>query len=351
MEYNREVPDISKEEMAIIVGENIDRLCAVEMRPRMPTTGVFPALYDKTREKYSHPLVYLAAKEIIKKTKEKDHVFILTGAGCPPRYPTGESDGPPGAVALARALHLGLRLNPIIITEERNFEPIYGMAKEMGMNIIQPDENFSSRTNPLMVIDFPAGKEKANDSSIEIIKKYSPSAIIAVERIGANTKGVYHSMKGFQIDPNQFAYLDTLIELAREKNILTISVGDNGNELGCGIIMDTIQQVQPWGKICQCPCQSGIASSSIVDILVMAAVSNWGSYGINAMLAYLLEDISLIHTERMEEKMLEVCVQTGCVDGDLDIPSPSVDGISLEAQKAIVTLLRETIIRALKVHP
>lgn len=343
--------DISKEQMAIIVGENIDRLCAVEMRPRMPTTGVFPILYDKTREKYPYPLVYLAAKEIMTKTKEKDNVFILTGAGCLPRYPTGESDGPPGAVALARGLHLGLRLNPIIITEERNFEPIYGMAKEVGMNIIHTGQSFSSRKNPLMVLDFPVGKDKAEGSSLKIIEEYSPSTIIAVERIGANSKGVYHSMMGYQIDPNQFAYLDVLIDIAREKNILTISVGDNGNELGCGIILDTVQQVQPWGKICQCPCQGGIASSSMVDILVMASVSNWGAYGINAMLAYLLEKIELIHTERMEEKMLDVCVQTGCVDGDLDIPSPTVDGISLISQKAIVTLLHEIVERALKTHP
>jgi hypothetical protein len=58
-----------------------------------------------------------------------------------------------------------------------------------------------------------------------------------------------------------------------------------------------------------------------------------------------------MHTERMEEKMLEVCVRTGCVDSDLNIPSPSVDGISLESQKAIVILLREIVIKAMKTHP
>jgi len=94
-----------------------------------------------------------------------------------------------------------------------------------------------------------------------------------------------------------------------------------------------------------------MASSSEVDILVMAAVSNWGAYGINALLAYLIGNIDLIHSERMEEKMLEVCVRTGCVDGDLDVPSPSVDGILLESQKAIITLLRETVRRAMKTHP
>ena len=342
---------ISRDQMAIILGENIDRLCAVEMRPRMPTSGVFPQLYDAAREKCSYPLTYLAATEIIKRTKEKDYVFILTGAGAPPRYPAGESDGPPGAVALARALHLGLKLNPIIITEKRNFEPIYEMAKEIGMNTISSSRDFSNRTNPLMVLDFPEGKKDSQAASDKILKEYLPTAIIAVERIGANEKGVYHSMNGKNIDSNQFAFLDSLVSLARERNLLTISVGDNGNELGCGIILDTIQQVQPWGKVCQCPCQSGIASSSMVDILVMAAVSNWGAYGINAVLAYLLENTELMHTERMEEKMLEVCVRTGCVDGDLDIPSPTVDGISLKSQKAIVTLLQETVIRALKTHP
>jgi len=287
---------------------------------------------------------------MIKKTKEKDHVFILTGAGCPPRYPKGESDGPPGAVALARAFHLGLGLNPIIITEERNFEPIYKMANEMGMNILLPNQTFSSRVNPLLVLDFPCGKDKASEASHALLKKYQPSAIMAVERIGANRKGVYHSMCGFEVNADDFAFLDSLIELARKNHIFTASIGDNGNELGCGIILGDVQKIQPWGKICQCPCQSGMASSTEVDVLVMAAVSNWGAYGINALLAYLLNNIDLIHSERMEEKMLEVCVRTGCVDGDLDIPSPTVDGILLESQKAIITLLRETVRRALKTH-
>ena len=343
--------NISKEKMAIIVGENVDRLCSIEIRPRMPASGVFPGLYDAARKKYSNPLTYLVARGIIENTKKGDHVFILTGAGCPPRYPKGESDGPPGAVALARALHLGLGLNPIIITEERNFEPIYAMANEMEMNPLLPKQTFSSRINPLLVLDFPCGKEKADKASLALLNKYQPSSIVAVERIGANSKGVYHSMCGFEISADNFAFLDDLIKLARKKQIFTASVGDNGNELGCGIILDEVQKIQPWGKVCQCPCQSGMASSSEVDILVMAAVSNWGAYGINALLAYLLDNINLIHSERMEEKMLEVCVRTGCVDGDLDIPSPSVDGILLESQKAIITLLRETVRRAMKTHP
>ena len=37
--------------------------------------------------------------------------------------------------------------------------------------------------------------------------------------------------------------------------------------------------------------------------------------------------------------------------GDLDIPSPSIDGISLESQVAIVTLLREIAMKAIKIHP
>lgn len=66
---------ISKEDMAIIVGENVDRLCSVEIRPRMPASGVFPELYDAAQKKYSYPLTYLAASEIIKKTKRK-RVYI-----------------------------------------------------------------------------------------------------------------------------------------------------------------------------------------------------------------------------------------------------------------------------------
>lgn len=342
---------ISKEEMAVIVGENVDRLCSVEIRPRMACSGVFPALYDAVREKVADPLTYLAASKLIEKTKAKDHVFILTGAGAPPTLPKGESDGPPGAVALARTLHMGLGLNPVIITEERNFEPIDEMAHEIGMNPLLPGQAFTDRTHPLLLLDFPFGKDKSVQESHILLEKYRPSAIVAVERLGVNKKGVFHSMSGFEIDAADFAFLDDLVDLARQKGVLTVGIGDNGNELGCGLILEETQQIQPWGKKCQCRCGAGMASATEVDVLVMAAVSNWGAYGINAVLAYLLGNIDLIHSERMEEKMMEVCVRTGCVDGDLGIPSPTVDGISLESQKAIITLLRETVRRALMTHP
>ncbi|RLC36453.1 MAG: hypothetical protein DRH33_06980 [Candidatus Nealsonbacteria bacterium] len=76
-------------------------------------------------------------------------------------------------------------------------------------------------------------------------KKYQPSAIVVVERIGANSKGVYHSMCGFEVNAADFAFLDDLIELARKQHIFTVGIGDNGNELGCGIILDEVQKIQP----------------------------------------------------------------------------------------------------------
>jgi len=52
-------------------------------------------------------------------------------------------------------------------------------------------------------------------------------------------------MKGLEVDANNFAFLDSLVELAREKHIFTVGIGDNGNELGCGIILDEVQKIQP----------------------------------------------------------------------------------------------------------
>src|SRR4029453_6641257 len=115
-----------------IVGDSIDRAVNIEMRFRagLPRGVTYP-LYEAARKKQGKPLTWLAAKLLKDKVKSGDHVFVVTGAGTPPGLPAGETDGPPGAAAIARAIEFGLGAKPILISEERNM-PATVTATEAG---------------------------------------------------------------------------------------------------------------------------------------------------------------------------------------------------------------------------
>src|SRR5258707_6015544 len=104
-----------------IVGDSIDRAVNIEMRFRagLPRGVTYP-LYEAARKKQKKPLTWLAAKLLKDEVKPGDHVFIVTGAGTPPGLPAGETDGPPGAAAIARAIELRLGAQPIPIRAERH---------------------------------------------------------------------------------------------------------------------------------------------------------------------------------------------------------------------------------------
>src|SRR3982074_3274850 len=86
-----------------IVGDSFDRAVNIEMRFRagLPRGVTYP-LYEAARKKQKKPLTWLAAKLLKDKVKAGQHVFVITGAGTPPGLPAGETDGPPGAAAIAR---------------------------------------------------------------------------------------------------------------------------------------------------------------------------------------------------------------------------------------------------------
>jgi len=73
------------------------------------------------------------------------------------------------------------------------------------------------------------------------------------------------------------ARMDNLFEQCREQGILTIGIGDSGNEIRMGNIYDTVRKVVPYGDNCKCSTKCGIANSTLVDVAVVATVSNWGA--------------------------------------------------------------------------
>jgi len=312
------------------ISDGIDRLITLDIRGR----GVIYKLYNAARSLVSKPITLKASEEIINNLNPGDFIILTTGFRVLPKE-VQETDGPLGIAGLARALKLGFRAKPIILIEDVSKNIMASTLNALNINTVFEDKSLN---HDVLIKGFPIDKEKAVSESEEVLDKYSPSIVISLEKAGRNTKGEYHTMKGINVS-RLHSKIEYLIESARKRNILTIAVGDGGNEVGMGNIRDTIIKYVPYGDKCQCPCEGGIASESKVDILLTASISNWGGYGIEAVLASLKNDLSILHTPQDEENMLRNAINAGAVDGVTGEKSLSVDGVPLKVHKSLIRIL------------
>lgn len=330
------------------VGEYVDTLINIDVRGR----GVVDVLYHHVRERLGESLTSTSAKALIEAVKPGDTVIIATGFLLPPTYlRIGETDGPLGAAALARAVVEAFDAVPIIICERELKTPMEAVVGAVGLSTTGFENakraNREGWPHVAVVWDFPDDVEQAKLKSSEVIKKAEPSAIVAVEKASMNEKGVYHSSKGLDIS-NGMAKLDYLINEARAQNIITIGIGDGGNEIGFGLVREAIKEHIPYGAKCQCPCGAGIISATATDKVVTAGVSNWGAYGMAACLAAMLKKPGILHTGDMEQRVLEASVNAGFVDGTTRRRILQVDVLPAETHIHIVELLRMLIMRRLQ---
>jgi hypothetical protein len=322
--------------MPEIIGDNIDRLCSVEIRPRanLPR-GVTGTLYQAARRAQGdRPLSCLAAAALQGRVRPGDHVLFVTGAGGPPYVPHGETDGPLGAVGLARALSHTLHARPIFVLESHHVPPVAAAALAAGMN-----------DAPL--VQFPHGDGAGREAACGLIDRYHPAAVVFIEKLSPNLLGVVHSVMGRARDPEVIGAAHWLASEAQKQEVLTIGIGDGGNEIGFGMIADVVREIQPYGNICQCPCRGGIAAAVSTDVVVAAAISNWGAYGVAACLAYQAGAPEALPDEAMETRMLAAAVEAGGVDAVYGRRMPSVDGVQQDAQLGFLHLLRAIVTNGL----
>jgi len=83
-----------------------------------------------------------------------------------------------------------------------------------------------------MAINFPLGDAAGKKAAAALIKKYKPAAMVFIEKVGPNTKGIYHSIMGTPRTPDKIASAYHLADQAKAAGILTIGIGDGGNEIG-----------------------------------------------------------------------------------------------------------------------
>lgn len=246
-------------------------------------------------------------------------VLIITGFTVP-KCKVGESDGPLGAIALAKALE-DLNKEVFIVTDEYTHEILEGLKrmKELSARIYSP---------PLKVKK--EGLEK-------ILKEFAPTHLVAIERPGRSRDGKYHSMGGEDIS-GYVADLDPLMDMAKEQGVVTLAIGDGGNEMGMGKIRKAGVSLVNHGE--------KIFATSSADYLILAGVSNWGAYGLVAGLS-LLSDMNLLQEGKEEVLLLKKLTDLGGVDGCKKEKSLTVDGISLGSHLNLLMELKAILTKTL----
>lgn len=251
-------------------------------------------------------------------------VLLTTGLAPRPWISTAqlESDGPPGATVLARVLSEALGLRVLLVAEEDVLPPLVRLARWAGV--------------PARSRAFPLGPPAA--PAVELLREEQPAALVSIERLGRNHRGVFHNARGKDVGQGKAA-IDALFEMAEEEGIPTLGIGDGGNEIGMGAIPDAVRSAVRFGERCTCGCGGGIAAATPTRVLITGGTSNWAAYALADLLARRSGRDDLIHTGAEEERLLQFGVELGLVNGMGGMIDPDVDRIPLHIHRAIVDLL------------
>jgi hypothetical protein len=253
---------------------------------------------DRLRQSMEPGYCRRAAKIIL---NNKGVVVIGTGF---PVYGSFESDGPIGAIALYRVL------------VDLAYEPVFACAPPISKIL---SKGFLTYELPL------AGWKESRPAIRKALKDLDPQLIVSIERPGVAADGRYYNMRKKDIT-DATAKFDLFLQ---ESNCPSIAFGDGGNEIGMGKVAGALANMDVIPSVTSC------------DELVIASVSNWGVYGVIAVLCDLLgrDLFELVDPESIANYLLA----NGCVDGVTNRKEASEDGFPIEVSKSIIQQLRDLI--------
>jgi hypothetical protein len=320
------------------ISEGIDRIVTLPVFnwDNMLASIPMVQLYDALREKFGRSPIMYTAERLKEQVKKGDVVAITTGF-IVSSMEVIESDGPVGAATLARAISIGLGATPVMLVEQSHVDSMKPICTAAGLKTF-PVDKVKDSPHRIAVQGFPKDNEKAAAAAEQVMEDLNPSALISVECPDYNSKGLCHSAKGLNISSYQPKF-PPLYELAYHSNVFTAGIGDFGNEIGMAALTDTIKKLLPSHASCKCGCGGGIVGTTRTSASIIANISNWGAYGLEAALALLLQNSEIMHNTSIERRVLEETARVGYFDPVIGFVEPSADGASLEITSDIVNLL------------
>ncbi len=218
-----------------------------------------------------------------------------------------ETDGPPGAAAVGRALR-ALNWHVVTVVDPMTRPVIEVLGCDLG-EIEEIDAH---------------GVVAAEAATGRLLDRIRPQAAIAIERPGLTADGRLANMRGETLDPSPVP-MDGLLRVP-----ISIGVGDGGNELGLGSLASFMRQ----RRISPAPCITRARH------VLLASVSNWGAYGFTAMLE-MLADRPLLPSETDDRRWMRAIVRAGAVDGVSGRSEPTVDTFAYDRTAQVLARLAD----------
>ncbi|RKX74363.1 MAG: hypothetical protein DRP87_17015 [Spirochaetes bacterium] len=322
--------------------EEIDRLMTTNITSKYQFNEkypIVPLMYQAARERSGgDPLTYTVAKKLIDTIEPGDTVFLTSGFIFY-KWRLPETDGPPGVAALARAFDIGLDARVIVLTDPGLEKMHIDTIKITGLHYWEGEEEVLKQNRRFTVLTLPIDREEAKKESIRLLDKFKPKVFFSIEKPGENVKGVMHSRVGVDINFLHGKF-DEMAKAAKERGIITVGIGDGGNELGMGGIRDVVEKYTSTGAKCQCPCKSGVASATELDYVIPTSISNWGAYGVEACMALLLDNVEVMHDGEMEHRVLTKNAESGALSGPGGYCVPMVDSLPSKYNSMFVDFLK-----------
>lgn len=326
--------------------DRLDRLVNLDLGGR----GV-EHLYRSARERQKTALVGAAA-DALAAVPVGATVLVTTGsvsrAWISPSI--GENDGPAGATAIVRALAISRKATCVVLAEQTLLDGLEGMLTSAGLSVLPYEQaRIASQDGSLAIASmrsFPVTDAEAKSEAAALIDELKPSLFFSTERVGRNADGIYCSMRGVDYGMGR-ARIDFAFDEAIRRGIPTVAVGDGGNEIGMGAVAEAVRSHVKFGDSRPAG-GAGIGAVSGTDVLVTAAVSNWGCYAIAAALAARLKDPRLLHLPAMEAALLQRGVDLGLINSVDGLVDPHVDGIPLQTHIAVAELISAVVRPALR---
>lgn len=287
-------------------------------------------------------------------------VAIATGFWIPtPEGGAAETDGPPGALYLARAL-AALGREVVLVTDA------FGMPLlESGCDVLGlPRDCIHEFPFESPEVDHPhraSNAAQCNVVSDRFVDTFlaSPQGqridhLIAIERAGPShtaqsclicpaediddacfetdvpedCRDVCHNMRGESINACTAKIHRLFEEASARTSITTIGIADGGNEIGMGrypwYVMRKAIAFGPAARVaCRIPTDFGL----------LAGVSNWGGYALALALCHRLGQLNLAAPWNLDDQrnlVAAIVDQGGGVDGVTRQRQATVDGLPLE---------------------
>ncbi|MCY3748770.1 MAG: DUF4392 domain-containing protein [Chloroflexi bacterium] len=259
--------------------------------------GVRPALARLPADAYAR-----AALELL--DRRPGVVVLITGF---PVNGIAETDGPPGAAAVGRALR-ALSWHVVTVVDPMTRPVIEALGQDLG-EIEEVDAD---------------GVAQAEVATGRLLDRIRPHAAIAIERPGLTADGRLANMRGETLDPSPVP-LDGLMRVP-----ISIGVGDGGNELGMGSLASFMRR----RGISPAPCVTRARH------VLLASVSNWGAYGLTTLLE-MLADRPLMPSEADDRRWMRAIVSAGAVDGITARSEPTVDTFAYDRTAQVLHRLAD----------